>query len=206
MKIIDLSQKIYNDMPVHPYDKDVKVIKDKTIKNDKYNNTQVYIGMHAGTHIDAPNHLIENGKTIDAYNLSQFTGKGCVIDVTNQKHIELKEEYKDIILKSEIVLLYTGYGHLFADEKYYLEDAPVLSKEFAEYLAETDIKIVGMDLPSPDRYPFDVHNILLSGDVLIAENLTNLDQLLGIDEFTFCAMPLNINADASIVRAVALVD
>jgi len=205
-KIVDLSQKIYNNMPVHPYDEKAVVEKNRFIKNDNYSNTQVSVGMHVGTHIDAPCHLIDDGKRIDQYELSHFIGKGIVIDVFGEKIIQLKEEYKDRIRSSQIVLLYTGYGDYFKKAEYYSENAPVLSKEFAEYLVKKQIKIVGMDLPSPDRYPFEVHKILLSNDVLIIENLDNLQKLLDKKHFMFYAMPLNIDAEASLTRAIAVIE
>lgn len=205
-KIIDLSQKIYNNMPVHPYDEKAVVEQNRFINKDKYSNTQVSMGMHVGSHIDAPRHLIDDGKRIDQYDLSHFMGRACVIDVFGEKIIQLKEEYKDRIRSNEIILLYTGYGDYFEKSEYYSENAPVLSKEFAEYLVKKQIKIVGMDLPSPDRYPFEVHKILLSNDVLIIENLNNLQKLLDTKHFMFYAMPLNIDAEASITRAIAVIE
>ena len=80
-KIIDLSQRIYNNMPVHPYDEEAVVERNRDLAADKYTNTQVSLGMHVGTHIDAPAHLIENGKGIESYDLAHFMGKACVIDV-----------------------------------------------------------------------------------------------------------------------------
>lgn len=206
MKIIDLSQKIHDKMPTHPYDEEVIIVKNRTINNDGYNNTQMDIGMHVGTHIDAPIHLIENGKNINEYSLDYFIGRACVIDVSGQSEIELQDVYKDKIKQSEIVLLYTGYGEIFSDEKYYSNEAPQLLQELAEYMVNSDVKMVGMDLSSPDMYPFDIHKILLNNDILIIENLTNLDKLLGLSEFTFYAMPLHIDAEASIARAVAIID
>lgn len=206
MKIIDLSQKIHDKMPTHPYDEEVIVVKNRTINNDGYNNTQLDIGMHAGTHIDAPSHLIENAKSVDEYDLNYFIGSACVLNALGRNEITLNSKYKDKISHSEIVLIYTGYGDMFDDEKYYSDDAPQLSKEFAEYITKSDIKIIGMDLPSPDKYPFDIHKILLKNDVLIIENLTNLQKLLDVDKFVFYALPLNICAEASIVRAAAIID
>ncbi len=205
-KIIDLSQRIYNNMPVHPYDEEAVVERNRDLAADKYTNTQVSLGMHVGTHIDAPAHLIENGKGIESYDLAHFMGKACVIDVFGEKIILLKEAYKDKIRSCDIVLLYTGYGDYFEKEEYYSENAPVLSKEFAEYIVKKQIKMVGMDLPSPDRYPYEVHKILLDNDVLIIENLNNLQKLLDIKHFSFCAMPICIDAEASITRAIAIVD
>lgn len=192
-------------MPVHPYDEQAAVVQNKSIKKDKYNNTKVILGMHIGTHIDAPKHLISSGKGIEEYDLSHFMGKACVIDVSNETIIELKEEYKQKICNNDVVLIYTGYGECFTKEVYYSEDVPVLTKEFAEYLSREQIKMVGIDLPSPDKYPFEIHKILLSNNVLIIENLTNLDKLLDVNNFTFSAIPLNIDAEASLTRAIAII-
>ena len=193
-------------MPVHPYDEKAIVERNRDMEKDKFINTQIYIGMHVGTHIDAPAHLIEGGKGIESYSLLRFIGDGCVIDASGLKIIGLKEEYKDKIRNSDIVLIYTGYGRYFEETEYYKEDAPIFSEEFAEYLVKEQIRMVGMDLSSPDRYPYEIHKILLNNDVLIIENLNNLQELLDIERFTFCAMPISIDAEASITRAISIVD
>ncbi len=204
-KIINLSQKIYNNMPVHPLDDKVVVEQNHTVGKEGYANTQISLGMHSGTHIDFPSHLIENAKRTDSYELDYFIGKACLIDAFGENVITLKAEHKDKIEKYDIVLIYTGYGKYFEKEEYYGEDAPVLSVEFAKYLVKNHVKMVGMDLPSPDRYPYDIHKILLSHDVLIIENLNNLEKLKGIESFMFCAMPLCIDAEASITRGIAII-
>ena len=204
-KIINLSQKIYNNMPVHPLDDKVVVEQNHTVKQDEYSNTQISLGMHSGTHIDFPAHLIENAKRTDSYELDYFIGEACLIDAFGEKVVTLKAEYKDKIKKYDIVLIYTGYGEYFEKEEYYGEDAPVLSLEFAEYLALNHVKMVGIDLASPDKYPYEIHKVLLSHDVLIIENLNNLEKLKGIESFAFCAMPLCIDAEASITRAIAII-
>ncbi|MBN2879019.1 MAG: cyclase family protein [Clostridia bacterium] len=205
-EIIDLSQKLFDKMPVHPYDEEAIVIQNRFIENDKYSNTKISLGMHTGTHIDAPSHLILGGKGLESYQLSHFMGRACVINVSGKKEITLSEEDKNKIKKSEIVLFYTGYGDMFEQAEYYAEDAPVISIETAEYLVLQKIKIAGMDLPSPDRFPFVVHNILLSKDILIIENLTNLEKLLDMTEFLFMALPIKISAEASITRAIAIIE
>ena len=77
---------------------------------------------------------------------------------------------------------------------------PVVTKEFAEFLVERKVKMLGLDSASPDRYPFEIHRILFSGGVLIAENLTNLDKLIDVNIFE-----VRIKADSSIARVIARV-
>ena len=63
--------------------------------------------------------------------------------------------------------------------------------------------MLGIDTPSPDNFPFDIHKMLLNNNILIIENMTNLDKLLFIEEFELIALPLKIKADSSLLRAVA---
>jgi kynurenine formamidase len=65
--------------------------------------------------------------------------------------------------------------------------------------------MVGMDMPSPDKYPFEIHKLLFDNGIYIIENLMNLDKLLGIKKFEVIALPLKIKADSSIARVVAKV-
>ncbi|MFW6281647.1 MAG: hypothetical protein ACOC1O_02480 [bacterium] len=60
-----------------------------------------------------------------------------------------------------------------------------------------------MDLPSPDKYPFEIHKILFDNNILLIENLTNLSCLLSVSDFEIIAFPLKIKAEASIARVVA---
>ncbi|MMZ61514.1 hypothetical protein D1872_236670 [compost metagenome] len=61
-------------------------------------------------------------------------------------------------------------------------------------------------MPSPDKFPFEIHKYLFSNQVLIAENLTNIDQLLNVNSFEIIALPLLINTDSSIARIIARLD
>lgn len=65
--------------------------------------------------------------------------------------------------------------------------------------------MVGTDTPSPDKSPYLIHKILLKGDVLIIENLTNLESLLSHSEFEVIALPIRFEAEASPIRVVAKV-
>jgi arylformamidase len=85
----------------------------------------------------------------------------------------------------------------------YFEDYPAMSEEVAKYLVEAKIKMVGVDTCSVDNQDgFPVHKILLAGNVLIIENLTNLTQLTGKD-FKVYALPLNLQIDGSPARVIA---
>jgi kynurenine formamidase len=65
------------------------------------------------------------------------------------------------------------------------------------------VEILGLDTPSPDRPPFAIHKILLSHNILIIENLTNLQALSEVSEFEVLAAPPKIRCEAAPVRVGA---
>lgn len=202
MKLIDLSYKISDNMPVYPGDPKTDLLQIKYLNTDKYNNFRLDICMHSGTHIDSPMHLTDSIKYISELPLEAFIAEGCILDVRNQETIKMKAEYDSIIKEKSIVLLYTGFDAHYGTKEYY-ENSPCVDEELCKFLIEKNVKMVGMDTPSPDRYPFEIHKMLLKNNIFILENLTNLDQLLSADRFEVIAFPLKIKADSSMTRAVA---
>jgi hypothetical protein len=63
--------------------------------------------------------------------------------------------------------------------------------------------MLGMDTPSPDRAPYQVHQSLLSAGIYIIENLTNLNKLTGEKYFEIISLPLKIKANSSPARVLA---
>ncbi len=201
-RLIDLSQTIMNDMPVYPGDMETKLYRVNCFETDRYNNFRLETCMHAGTHMDSPMHMSKEAGYISGLPLDVFAAEGCLLDVRGLRTIGMKDNYADIVKENGIVLLYTGYDSFYGEERYY-SDHPVVTNEMCSFFIERKIKAVGIDLPSPDRYPFPVHRALFENGICIIENLTNLDRLLNVGEFKVMAFPLKINADSSPIRAVA---
>ena len=204
-KFIDLSRDIVDNMVVHPYDDQVKLYQDKYLEKDKYNNFRLEIGMHAGTHIDTPMHLLNEKMFISEIPLDKFAGKGCLLDVRGERIIGFKQEYTDVVNENDIVILFTNYRDGYGTEEYFTNH-PVVNKDLGDFFVEKKIKMLGMDLPSPDKYPFRIHKKLLENNILIIENLTNLSELANIKSFTIIAFPLKIKAEAAMARVVASID
>ncbi|ACL70098.1 cyclase family protein [Halothermothrix orenii H 168] len=204
-KFIDLSQEIIDNMNVHPYDDKVKLYQDKYLEEDEYNNFRLEIGMHAGTHIDTPMHLTDRKIFISEIPLEKFAGSGCLLDVRDEKIIGFKQEYIDVVNENDIVILYTGYSDKYGTDEYYTNH-PVISEALADFLVDKNIKMLGMDMPSPDNYPFEIHKKLFKNNILIIENLTNLSELVKFNKFNIIAFPLKIKAEASMVRVVANIE
>ena len=203
MKIIDLTHTITNEMPVYPGEPGVTLNRSAAIGSKGYSNHVLHINMHTGTHIDTPGHAIQNGKKITDYSVGRFVAPGILIDVRGQTSINDLGKC-DIPLKDKIVLFYTGCGKLFGKREYY-NRYPTITDELAQKLVNSGVSMIGLDSPSPDYSPFNVHKYLFENDILIIENLTNLDLLVGVKEFDIFALPIKIKTDGALARVIAVV-
>lgn len=202
MKYVDLSHEITGEMPNYPGDKKVDILKEKDYKKAGYNSYSFCGNMHVGTHIDAPLHMKKEGKYISDYPVERFIGNVVLLDVRGESTIEIKDEHYSMIKENDIVLLFTGWDQYYGTDEYY-SNHPVISEELAEILVRKKIKMVGVDMPSPDNEPYNIHKKFFENDIFILENLTNLKTLLYNENIKLFAQPLNIKAEGSLVRAIA---
>lgn len=201
-KIIDLTHTIKDNMPVYPGDEYTRVYKTQTLEQNGYNNHRLEISMHTGTHIDSPMHLLQSSRYISDIPIEALIGRGCVLDVRGEENIIMKEAYMDKVKEGDIVLLHTGFDSKYGEEQYY-KNHPTIDKDLADFFIKREIKALGMDLPSPDRYPFEMHKLLLGKDILIIENVTNINKLIGETDFEVFALPIKIMADGASARVIA---
>ena len=202
MKLIDLSHTFKENMPVYPGDSSPEFTKISDLNTKGHTNYQVKTSLHVGTHIDAPFHMLENGKRLSEINIEKFFGKGVLIDARGKPNIDLDLLDGELINKDSIVLIFTGHSKYFGKEEYY-KSRPEITESFARKIADLKVKIVGMDTPGPDHAPYPVHKILLKEEVLIIENLTNLESLIGIKDFEVIALPPKMDFDGAPIRVVA---
>ncbi|MFH1781803.1 MAG: cyclase family protein [Patescibacteria group bacterium] len=199
MKYIDLTHNFKYNMPVYPGDPIPEINQVAFIEKDGYNGFQIKTGMHVGTHMDAPLHMLQNGKRLSDYSPDHFFGKGHLIEASDI-NVELLKNKN--ISRGDVVFLMTGFYKKFGTDEYY-ENYPEISEAFAKKIIELGVKIIGMDTPSPDRAPFAIHKLLLENDVLIIENLTNLESLLEHAQFDVVALPAKFETEAAPVRVIA---
>lgn len=152
--------------------------------------TRMDMAAHVGTHVDAANHFIPDGRSIDRYPTEKFVGPGIAIDVHRNGPQALdRDELDEVggdVRPGDIVLFSFGYGRHFGTETY--REHPYITVGAAEWLVEREVKLVGFDLMTPDMpeplrpdgFDWPVHQVLLGHDVLVMENLSGaLDDLLG---------------------------
>ncbi|MPZ89863.1 MAG: hypothetical protein GEU81_17795 [Nitriliruptorales bacterium] len=184
-ELVDLSQ------PLHPGMSRVAVLPEVEITrlNTNLQTSLLSVPSHAGTHIDAPIHVIKGGKRIGDIELARFTGQ-AVVSTVHRAHKELIT-VSDVLSggpeprAGDTLIIHTGWSAHFDGEDYH--EHPSLDMELAEWAVEQGLSMIAIDTINPDLpvsqrdegFNFPVHRKLLGNDVLIAENLTNLDRVSG---------------------------
>ena len=201
MKIYDLSPEINEKMAVYKNKVETrpKITIVRTLKEGT-NESKIEMHVHSGSHVDAPYHMLGNGKTIEQINLSKFMGQCVVLDFTSVKDsITKKHLMKSKINKNDIVLLKTKNKA----EKKFNFNFTFLEKTGAEYLASKKVKAVGTDNLGIERSQpnHPTHKLLLSKNIPIFEGLDLSKVKQG--RYLFYGFPLKIKkGDGSPVRAV----
>jgi arylformamidase len=184
-----------------------------TIDGKGWNTTILHLYSHAGTHMDAPHHFVQEGKTLENLVLEKCVGPAHVIDLSSVKPrdvitVEHLAPYAEKIGPGARLLLKTGWSAR-ADSPEYRTHLPRVSLPLAEWLAEREIALLGVEPPSVADVNnreelMAVHQALLSAEIVIVEGLANLDSLQQ-EEVTFIALPLKLHGgDGSPVRAIAI--
>lgn len=157
-------------------------------KGDVCNLTEINIGSHTGTHLDAPRHFFDNGKSISQISLDKCIGKCQVIEWNGKLDerlwdTKIEKETKKIIFKGNVDIQPDG----------------------AQKLVEADIELIGVEastVGAPDKQK-EVHEILLGAEIVILENLDLSEIKEG--HYIVSATPLKISGvDGSPIRAVLL--
>ena len=214
MEIVDLSRVIYDGMPKVPVLPDVHVQRFFSLeKGHPLNVTEISLPCHAGTHVDAPIHIVPNGKSIEEIPLDYFVGAGAVIPVkkTGGEEVAARdlEDSGVSVNRGDILMLFTGWDEKFESPDYNVH--PYLSVGAADWVVKMGVKLFGIDcitvdLPTPMRgkeFDFLVHKTLLGNGVLIAENVANLGKIVG-KRTRIWALPLKVKgSDAGHARIVA---
>jgi kynurenine formamidase len=173
------------------------------------NSSRIAIGLHTGTHMDAPFHFIHEGRRIDQVPLAQCAGPALLLplpDLTPRAPIlpEAFLPHEATLRELRKVVLNTGWHHRWGAAGYFTEH-PNITPEAGRFLVDCGVELIGVDFPSVDLPPHPTHVVMLGSGMVIVENLMNLDALPA-GPFYLAAFPLKIvGRDGSPVRAVAVV-
>lgn len=226
--MVDLSQEIYQGMPVYPghlntvmWDYHTHESTVGVMDSDlTYATRGIILSDHGPTHVDSLSHFDPRPEapTIDKMDLSLFWGPALCIDISDaEPRTDVGPKELDAALattglelrEGDILLLRTGNFDRNAGTDAYLSEYPGLGEDGAEWLVQRGVKAFGVDTPTPDNpasrtYP--VHLVCRRDGLHHYENLANLGAVVG-RRFTFFGLPLRFRAGhGSPVRAVALLE
>ena len=210
MKILDLTHLIEEAMPVYPETEPPKLTPSNTFEQHGFRETLLTMGSHTGTHMDAPAHMLRDGKTLDQFPADKYIGTAYVLDCSDLAGKEIPKARLQLhaseIEAADFLLFYTGWEEYFGAASNTSPPSPC-SRLRRRSTLPLPLKGVGTDAISidpMDTVDYPVHKILLGAGFVNTENLCNLASLVG-KTFPYATLPLRFkNADGSPVRAVAM--
>jgi len=174
------------------------------------NSTRFAMNIHCGTHLDAPFHFFDSGRTVDQIPLSQTYGLATLVRLPQcgaggAVTVDDLRPHEASLRKTRKLIVQTDWSSRWLQQDFF-EAYPDISVEAARFCVACGVELLGTETPSVDHVPHETHLELLGNNVVIVECLRGLGQVTA-DEFVFAAIPLNLaGRDGSPVRAVAIVD
>lgn len=158
MRFIPLSYMLEENSPVHLNLKKPELTHNKQIPNNGYNTYLINVENHSGTHIDASNHFIENGKLISDYSHNELTfTKPLILDVPKNPNelIEI-DDVSDVNLNNVDCLFFrTEFGKFRSQDAHkYLTENPGISPGAIDWIRKNykEIRCIGIDCVSISSY------------------------------------------------------
>ena len=199
MKIYDISQEVFG-CKVFPGDPQPDRTIMQSIKNgDICNLTELRMCAHNGTHVDAPYHFIDSGKTIDEVDMKRFVGYAYV--ATHEGEISASDA-EAIMEKAEEAAKSAGVD---ADKRILVRGNAVVSEEAAQVFADKGILLFGNESQTvgPEDAPKQVHLTMLGKEIVLLEGIRLSEVEDGV--YMLNAAPLNLGgADGSPCRAILI--
>ncbi len=195
MKIYDISQEVFG-CEVFPGD-DVPQ-KEEVMRMSKgalYNLTSFQMCAHNGTHVDAPFHFIQDGKTIEEMPLDKMIGLAYVTSCQGEVTKAVAEEMVQKACEKDME----------AARKILIKGRAIVSVEAAEVFVHAGIDLLGVELQSvgPMESPMPVHKVLLGAEVVLLEGIRLREVSEGI--YFLNAAPLSLGgSDGAPCRAVLI--
>jgi len=171
-----------------------------------------------GTHMDAPAHVIPNGRTIDKIALDELVTNCVMIDVSAEadenyiimpEAVEKFEKEHGEIEPNSFVIFYTGWDKHWDDSEKYINNHkfPSVHVSTAKLLLKRNIAGLGIDTLSADTgvNGFPVHRATLGADKYLVENVANAKELPPVGAKSL-VLPMKIkDATEAPVRLVAFI-
>ncbi|MFL7868573.1 MAG: cyclase family protein [Anaerolineales bacterium] len=209
MKIIDISLTISPDLPVWPDDPLVELELIESMDAGAHANvSRLSAGVHMGTHVDAPHHFLNDGRTIEQLPLDVLTGPCYVTQLPDGVEAINAAALDGISLPTDAtrILFGTSNSRFWSrGEREFQEDFVAVAEDGARWLVERGVRLVGVDYLSvaPFRDSVPTHTVLLQAGVVVVEGLDLSAVPRGFYDL-YC-LPLKLlGADGAPARAILI--
>ncbi|MHA1731890.1 MAG: cyclase family protein [Promethearchaeota archaeon] len=208
IRVYDISPALGEKLPVWPGDARVSANFLHRFENgDRNRLSELHMGTHSGSHLDAPAHFLPEGKFIDELPLDRFMGACEVVGVDSEVEISVEDVRTGLgrdPKAGEKILFKTRNSEAWARGPTFFEEFVALSHGAARYLAEKGVGLVGVDYLSVEKYKSPVpvvHRTLAEAGVV---NLEGLDlSRVKPGSYFLVALPLKlVGLEGSPVRAI----
>jgi kynurenine formamidase/threonine dehydrogenase-like Zn-dependent dehydrogenase len=202
---IDVTVPIQHEMVHYPGDPAVELRVTKHLdRGDPATVSHLSLGVHTGTHVDAPVHFIGGAAGVDEFSIESMTGPARIIEIRDKEICTAKDLAPFDISAGERVLLRTSNSTRCWNVDTFVEDYAHIDISAAKFLAERRVRMVGIDYLSIGRGEDgpEVHRILLAAGVVIVEglNLSNISP----GRYDVICLPLRILGGDGAPARVAL--
>jgi arylformamidase len=208
MRIYDISLLISPNMPIWPGDPNIVLERVAKMEEGSHSNvSRLNLGVHTGTHVDAPYHFLGKGKTVEHLSLNHLTGRVYVIYLPDVQLITAEVlERAEIPPRTRRILFKTRNSEIWArHEMEFQKNFVAISPDGADYLVNRGLKLVGVDYLSvaPFGQSVPTHQTLLGAGVVVVEGL-DLSQVPP-GRYTLYCLPLKLaGSDGAPARAILI--
>jgi arylformamidase len=200
MRLIDLSQPLYDGAPNCPVHPPVSFRRTADHAQGGWRMEEIAMATHTGSHLDAPLHKIAGGRSITDLPLETFAGPAHIADLRGLAPDtaigpELLARALHGKLAGEIVLLATGWGDKRAKTEEWLRRSPFIDPAGARWLVGRGVRGVGIDhysIGGSGPLNAETHTILLGSGIWVAEELKFPEEVFSLPQpVKFWSLPLN---------------
>lgn len=156
---------------VYPGDPPVTVHLYADLPGQGFRASAMSLSLHAGTHVDAPCHLVSGAAGVDAWPLRAFLGPAQVIDCQPSRGVDAGFLSAHLDSGVERVLLMTGGGPALRAGQ---AGGGYLTECGARFLTARRVVLVGIDslsIDAPHTTALPAHRALLLQEVVVVEGL-----------------------------------
>ena len=191
-KIYDITVAISAATPIYKGDPGVEITSFKAIANGSSANvSQISLGVHTATHVDAPNHFIDGARRVHELDPQKLVGPCRVIRVPDDVVAIEPEHVGDLGGTTRVLFKTRNSAFWTTPELGFRTDFTYLTPETARFLVENGVVLVGIDYLSIEKsgspgHP--VHITLLEKEVIILEGVDLREVSPG--DYELICMPL----------------